>query len=60
MQVLGLEPTASSGELKSRYRELVKQNHPDAHAHLGPVAAAEADKRFREIQQAYEFLTGSS
>ncbi len=38
------------------HRQLVKQFHPDKHAHLGPVAAKEAEERFREVQSAYELL----
>ena len=44
-------------EIRSRHRELVKVHHPDAHAHLGPVAAQEATERFREIQSAYELVS---
>ncbi|MEM7199756.1 MAG: TerB family tellurite resistance protein [Planctomycetota bacterium] len=53
---LGLEAGASATDIRTRHRELVKRYHPDAHAHLGPVAAAEADRRFREVQEAYELL----
>ena len=58
LQVLGLEGDPSDDEIKKRHRELVKRYHPDAHAHLGPVAAEESSRRFREIQEAYEQLTG--
>ena len=57
LEFLGLEAGATKDEIRSRHRELVKQHHPDAHAHLGPVAAQEATVRFREIQSAYELLT---
>jgi tellurite resistance protein len=55
---LGLGPDATRVEIRRRHRELVRRFHPDAHQHLGPVAAAEATERFREIQAAYERLTG--
>lgn len=58
-EVLGLEPDATTDEIRSRHRELVKAHHPDAHAHLGPVAAQEATQRFRQIQEAYELLTAN-
>jgi len=56
LSVLGLGPDATADQIRKRYRQLVKQFHPDAHAHLGQVAADEAAKRFREIQSAYERL----
>lgn len=56
-EVLGLPPNATDEQIRSRHRELVKAHHPDAHAHLGPVAAEEATERFREIQSAYELVS---
>lgn len=60
LAALGLEPDASTQEIRKRHRQLVKRFHPDAHTHLGPVAAEEAEKRFREIQSAYEALLGGT
>lgn len=57
LAVLGLPPDATETDIRKRHRELVRKFHPDAHQHLGPVAAAEATERFREIQAAYERLT---
>ena len=57
LEILGLPKNASQDQIRSRHRELVKEHHPDAHAHLGAVAAQEATERFREIQSAYELLT---
>ncbi len=56
--VLGLEEGATEQEIRNRHRELVKRYHPDKHVHLGPVAAKEAEERFREVQAAYEVLAG--
>lgn len=58
LRILGLEPNATPDQIKKRHRELVKKYHPDAHSHLGPVAAEEATARFRQVQAAYESLTG--
>lgn len=58
--VLGLEPGTNADTLKKRFRELTKKYHPDAHAHLGPVAAEEASTRFKEIKEAYEFLNAAA
>ncbi len=57
LEFRGLGPGATKDGIRSRHRELVKEHHPDAHAHLGPVAAQEATVRFREIQSAYELLS---
>ena len=58
LAVLGLEQGASKDDIRTRHRELVKRYHPDKHIHLGPVAAKEAEERFREVQSAYEVLVG--
>lgn len=58
LRVLGLPTDASPDDIKKRHRELVKQYHPDAHSKLGEIAAQEATERFREVQSAYETLTG--
>src|SRR5512135_228930 len=48
-RVLGLAPGASLNEIRSAYRRLVKQYHPDA-------AGERALPRFLAIQAAYEQL----
>ncbi len=58
LKVMGLPPTAGVSDVKRRYHELVKSEHPDR---LGPNATdAERDtaqKRMERINQAYELLT---
>ena len=51
-QVLGVAPTASDDEVKKAYRKLCKRYHPDAN--VGKPDAAQAEKKFMEVQQAYE------
>ena len=51
-QVLGVSPTATDDEVKKAYRQLCKRYHPDAN--VGKPDAAQAEKRFMEVQQAYE------
>ncbi|MBR5287608.1 MAG: DnaJ domain-containing protein [Clostridia bacterium] len=51
-QVLGVAPTASDDEVKKAYRKLCKIYHPDAN--VGKPDAAQAEKKFIEVQQAYE------
>ena len=53
-QVLGVAPTATDDEVKKAYRQLCKKYHPDAN--VGKPDAAQAEKKFMEVQQAYEEL----
>lgn len=55
-ELLGLAPTASDDEIKSAFRKLAAEHHPDRAASLGPEAAAKSGERFREIKEAYEEL----
>jgi curved DNA-binding protein CbpA len=48
-RTLGIRPTATTEELHDAYRRLVKLHHPDRNG-----GSAEATRRFREIQSAYE------
>ena len=50
--VLGVNKNASADEIKSAYRKLAKQYHPDFHP--GDTAAAE---KFKEINEANEVLS---
>lgn len=50
-QRLGVSPSATQDELKKAYRKLAKQYHPDVN-----VGNAQAEVRFREIQEAYDIL----
>ena len=50
-QLLGVDRTASAAELKSAYRKLAKQYHPD----VNPGDQA-AEAKFKEVSEAYEVL----
>jgi DnaJ like chaperone protein len=52
--VLGVDRTASVETIKKAYRELVNKYHPDKVDHLGEEFKALAEKRFKQIQQAYQ------
>jgi DnaJ-domain-containing protein 1 len=58
--ILGISLAASPNEIKRAYRDKAKQYHPDVVAHQGPVAAREAEERFKQLSEAYEFFRGSS
>uniref|UniRef100_A0A670KEI0 DnaJ homolog subfamily C member 22 n=1 Tax=Podarcis muralis TaxID=64176 RepID=A0A670KEI0_PODMU len=51
--VLGIHDDATPEEIHKSYRELVKLWHPDHNRHR----AEEAERRFIEVQAAYELLT---
>jgi len=54
LKVLGLDPGATQDQIKSRYRELSKQWHPDK---VRGDGKEEAQAKFLEIQAAYENLS---
>jgi curved DNA-binding protein len=49
-QILGLQRTATADELKTAYRRLARKYHPDV------SKEANAEERFKEVQEAYEVL----
>ena len=54
LAVLGLEASASFTEIKSRYKKLAKQLHPDANGD-----SREAEERLKAVNQAYSTLKKS-
>ena len=51
-EVLGLSRTATQDEIKSAYRRLAKEYHPDRN----PDSKTEAEEKFKELSEAYEVL----
>ncbi|MBN1136131.1 MAG: J domain-containing protein [Anaerolineae bacterium] len=51
-QILGVKKSASDKEIKSAFRRLAKQCHPDANPN-----DPKAEERFKEINEAYEVLS---
>jgi DnaJ-class molecular chaperone len=49
--VLGVTKSASKDEIKSAYRKMAMQNHPDRNK------APDAEEKFKEINEAYEVLS---
>ena len=52
-EVLGVGKNATDEELKKAFRKLAKQYHPDAN----PDNKEEAEKKFKEVNEAYEVLS---
>lgn len=52
-EVLGVTPEASPTEIRTAYRSLMSQYHPDKVASLGPELRELAERKSREITQAY-------
>lgn len=55
--VLGVSKGASADEIKSAYRRLAKQYHPDVFATADESKKKEAEQKFKEIQHAYAVLS---
>jgi DnaJ-domain-containing protein 1 len=54
--ILGVGPNATQEEIQQAYRKLANQYHPDKVSHLGKEFAELSEKRFKEIQNAYQTL----
>ena len=52
--ILGIDPSASDDEVKKAYRDMAKKNHPDKVAYLGEDVRKAAEKKFQEINDAYD------
>ncbi|HEA47013.1 MAG TPA: molecular chaperone DnaJ [bacterium] len=53
-EILGIDRSASSEEIKKAYRDLALQTHPDR---VAPDKKKEAEERFKEISEAYAVLS---
>ena len=54
--VLGLKENASREDVKKAYRQLAGKYHPDKVSHLGEEFRMLAERRFKEINAAYQEL----
>ncbi len=53
-KILGIDENASDEEVKKAFREMAKKNHPDRVSSLGEEVRKAAEKKFQEINAAYE------
>lgn len=53
-QTLGITKDASNEEIKKAYRKMAIENHPDKVGHLGEDIRQAAEKKFIQINSAYE------
>lgn len=53
-KILGVERNATDKEIKSAYRKLAREYHPDLHS---DSSKKEAEEKFKEINEAYEVLS---
>ena len=52
--ILGVKNNASPEDIKSAYRKMAREHHPDM---VGPSDKDAAEKRFKEINEAYQVLS---
>ncbi|HUR17332.1 MAG TPA: J domain-containing protein [Acidimicrobiales bacterium] len=53
-EVLGVPPTASRKEITEAYRCLAQRHHPDRHLDSSPRRRSRAERRMRELNEAYQ------
>ncbi|PWA66194.1 dnaJ domain-containing protein [Artemisia annua] len=58
--VLGIRKDASSSDIRSAYRKLALEWHPDKWTNKPSSLAGEANRRFQKIQEAYSVLSDQS
>lgn len=55
-RVLALRLPVTAPEIRDRYRALIAQYHPDKVSHLGPELREVAERKTRELLEAYEYF----
>ncbi len=55
-KILGIDASATDEEVKRAYREMAKKNHPDLVSNLGEEVRQAAEKKFQEVNAAYESI----
>jgi hypothetical protein len=57
LEVLGCGPAAGRKEIERAFKERSRTCHPDKVAHLDPEFRDLAEKKFKRLRRAYDFLT---
>ncbi|MGM9787808.1 MAG: DnaJ family molecular chaperone [Candidatus Cryptobacteroides sp.] len=55
-QTLGVAPDSTDGEVKSAYRRLAVQFHPDKFATSSREVQLKAEEQFKKINEAYQLI----
>lgn len=55
-ETLGLMPGATFAQVKSAYRKLSMQYHPDKVTHLGEEFRSMAEEKMKDLNEAYQYL----
>jgi len=55
-ELLGLKYGASISDIKDAYKKLISQYHPDKVANLGPELQLLAQKKTKDINEAYQYF----
>ncbi|MBW1723099.1 MAG: J domain-containing protein [Deltaproteobacteria bacterium] len=55
-EILGVSRNATREEVKRAYRKLASRYHPDKLTHLGEEFRVLAERKFKEIREAYDVL----
>ncbi|WP_297599009.1 DnaJ domain-containing protein [uncultured Cetobacterium sp.] len=55
-KILGVQEGVTPEELKKAYRDLAKKHHPDRYANADEEVRAMHERKFKEINEAYEKL----
>ena len=59
LNLLGLKATATKEDIKTAYRRLAKEYHPDRLVGVSDVVKKIAEEKFKEVSEAYEYLIKS-